>query len=107
MVAKKGYLCPHRQGMHLAETHYALSVQEFLAAKNIAVIQYPPYMSHLGAAFFSNKSLDLRQYFDMIGNIQKAVTDQLTSLTGVHHFQEWKKRLLNWRGRNVFRAMRL
>lgn len=88
MVAKKGSLCLHRHRMHLAVHHKCIL---YCLCENFwqqRTLQWSSnhLICHVSACatFFTHKSLDLRRYFDTIGmfdNIQKAVTDQLTSLT--------------------------
>jgi len=67
-----------------APCHTAISVNQFLASKNIAVAPQPPYSPDLSPCDFFlfprlKKHLK-RRHFVALANIQKAVTDQMKAI---------------------------
>ena len=75
----------------------ALSIQEFLTKKNILVLPRPPHSPDLAPCdFYLFPKLKLKgHYFGTMENIQKAVTDELHTLTENdfrYCYDQWKKR---------------
>ncbi|GFT00902.1 putative mariner transposase [Trichonephila clavipes] len=88
--------------LHLdnAPCHTAISVNRFLASKNIPVAPQPPYLPDLSPCdFFLFPKLKNHlkgHHFGTLENIETAVTDQLKSIpvSEFHQcYEEWKKRL--------------
>lgn len=83
-----------------APCHTALSINEFLAKKNIPVVPQPPYSPDLSPCdffLFPNLKRHLKgHHFGTVENIKKNVTDQLKDIP-VSEFQrcyeEWENRL--------------
>jgi len=82
-----------------APAHTALSIQEFLAKKNIPVLPHPPYSPDLAPCnlylFPKLKSKLKGRHFGTMVNIQKIVTDELNTLTEndfKYCYDQWKKR---------------
>ncbi|GFT62049.1 putative transposase [Trichonephila clavipes] len=80
--------------------HTAISVNRFLASKNITVAPQPPYSPDLSPSdFFLFPELRNHlkgHHFGTLENIQTAVADQLKaiSISEFHQcYEEWKKRL--------------
>jgi hypothetical protein len=81
-----------------APAHTALAIRECLAKKNIPVLPHPPYSPDLAPCdFYLFLKLKLKSkghHFGTIENIQKAVTDDLNTLTE-NDFRyccdQWKK----------------
>ena len=83
-----------------APCHTAISINEFLASKNIPVAPQPPYSPDLSPCdFFLFPKLKNHlkgNHFGTVKNIQTAVTDQLKVIPVSefqHCYEEWKKRL--------------
>ena len=83
-----------------APAHTALSIQEFLAKKNIPVLPHPPYSPDLAPCDFYpslswNQSSKAINHFGTMENIKKIVTDELHTLTEDdfrYCYDQWKKR---------------
>jgi len=82
-----------------APAHTALSIQEFLAKKNIPLLPHPPYSPDLAQCdfyLFSKLKSKLKgHHFGTMENIQKIVTDELNTLTEndfQYCYEQWKKR---------------
>ena len=80
-----------------APAHTTLSIQEFLAKKNIPVLPHPPYSPDLAPCdfyLFPKLKLKLKgHHFGMMENIQK--TDELHTLMEndfQYCYDQWKKR---------------
>ena len=89
---------PHDILSKLVPAHTALSIREFLAKKNIAVLPHPPYSPDLAPCDFclfpKLKSKFRGHHFGTIENIQKTVTDELHTLTENdfrYCYDQWKK----------------
>lgn len=83
-----------------APCHTAISVNRFLASKNIPVAPQPPYSPDLSPCdffLFPQLKTHLKGHrFGTLDNVQKAVTDQLKAIpiSAFHHsYEEWKTRL--------------
>lgn len=83
-----------------APCHTAISINEYLASKNIPVAPQPPYSPDLSPCdFFLFPKLKNHlkgNHFGTVENIQTAVTDQLKVIPVSefqHCYEEWKKRL--------------
>jgi len=84
-----------------APCHMAISVIEFLAKKGIPVVPQPPYSRDLSPCdFFLFPKLKFHlkgRHFGTVGNIEKAVTDQLKVIPVSDYqrcYEEWEQRLL-------------
>jgi len=83
-----------------APCHIAISVNQFLASKNIPVAPQPPYLPDLSPCDFFlfprlKKHLK-RRHFVALENIQETVTDQMKAIPVSefqHCYEEWKDRL--------------
>jgi len=78
--------------------HTAVSINEFLAEKNIHVIPQPPYspdLSHCDFFLFLRLKNHLKgRHFGTLNNIQKIVTDELKGIQAEafqHCYEQWKK----------------
>lgn len=83
-----------------APCHTAISINEFLASKNIPVAPQPPYSPDLSPCDFflfpKLKNYLKGNHFGTVEKIQTAVTDQLKVISVSefqHCYKEWKKRL--------------
>lgn len=83
-----------------APCHTAISINEFLASKNIPVAPQPPYSPDLSPCdffLFPRLKIHLKgHHFGTLENIAKAVTDQLKAIPVSefqHCYEEWKNRL--------------
>ena len=81
-----------------APAYTALSIQEFLAKKNVPVLPRPPYRPDLALCDFylfpKLKSKLKGHHFGMMENIQKIVTNEQHTLTENdfwHCYDQWKK----------------
>jgi len=86
---------------HDVPCHTAVSINEFLAEKNISVVFQPPYSRDLSPCdFFLFPRLKNRlkgRHFGTLDNIQKSVTDELKGIpaeVSQHCYEQWKQRLL-------------
>ena len=80
--------------------HTAVSINEFLAEKNIPVVPQPPYSpdrSPCDFFLFPRLKNHLKgRHFGTLDNIQKIVTDELKCIPAeaFHHcYEQWKQRL--------------
>jgi transposase len=83
-----------------APAHTALSVKQFLAEKQIAVLEYPPYSPDLAPCDFflfpKVKSVLKGTRFASLTEVKKKTTELLRQLTDdelQHGFDQWKIRM--------------
>ena len=85
---------------HNAPRHTAVSINEFLAEKNIPVVPQHPYSPDLSPRdlfLFPRPKNQLKgRHFGTFDNIQKSVTDELKGIlveVFQHCYEQWKQRL--------------
>jgi transposase len=83
-----------------APAHTALSVKQFVAEKQIAVLEHPPYSPDLAPCDFflfrKVKSVLKRTCFASVTEVKKETTELLRQLTDdelQHGFDQWKIRM--------------
>jgi hypothetical protein len=83
-----------------APAHTALSVKQFLAEKQIAVLEHPPHSPNLAPCDFflfpKVKSVLKGTRFASVTEVKKKTTEQLRQLTDdelQHGFDQWKIRM--------------
>lgn len=83
-----------------APAHNALSVKQFLASKNITVLEHPPYSPDLAPCDFflfpKIKSALKGTHFSMVEEVQAKTAELLRSLTESDMqkcFEQWKERM--------------
>jgi len=83
-----------------APCHTAVSINEFLAEKNIPVVPQSPYSPDLSPCdffLFPRLKNHLKgRHFGTLDNIQKSVTDELKGIPAEafqHCYEQWKQRL--------------
>ena len=83
-----------------APCHTAVSINEFLAGKNIPVFAHPPYLLDLSPCDFFLFPWLINHlkgcHFGTLDNIQKSVNDELKGIPAEvfqHCYEQWKQRL--------------
>ena len=83
-----------------APCHTAVSINEFLAEKNIPVVPQPPYSPDLSPCdffLFPRLKNHLKgRHFGTLDNIEKSITDELKGIPAEafqHCYEQWKQRL--------------